>query len=483
MSMRRTAGLWGCITAFGIMLLLPVPDGLTAAGQAVAAVAVLMAVWWIAEVLPLAATALLPVILFPLLGVVPADEVTSAYSHHLIFLFLGGFMIAVTLERWDLHRRLALQTINLVGSSPVRLLLGFMLATAFLSMWISNTATVMMMVPIAAAVAGRYADSDMMNDRQDGLASALMLGVAYSATIGGIATLIGTPPNAILAGMIEELYGSRITFATWMTFGLPLSLFFLVLTWLYLWRFVLNRHIDDVGHTVNAGVIRAELEQLGTMSTAEKRVLIVFVCVALTWILRGLTSLEIAARIEDSTIAVLGALALFLLPAGQGQRLLDWDTAKRIPWDILLLFGGGFALARGFEQTGLSEWLGQQLQVFDEAGPVMIVALVAVLVKFLTEITSNTATATLLIPIMAAFAEAAGLHPYVLMVTTAISASLAFMLPVATPPNAIIFGTPYITVPLMARVGFWLNLLAVPVTTLFIMLLLPWVWNIPVVVK
>ena len=483
MALRQTAGLWGGLIAFGLLLLLPLPDGLTAAGRAVAAVAVLMAVWWIAEALPLAATALLPVLLFPLLGVVPADEVTRAYGHHLIFLFLGGFMIAVTLERWNLHRRLALQTIHMVGSSPVRLLLGFMLATALLSMWISNTASVMMMVPIAAAVAGRYSGGDTTNECQGGLASALMLGVAYSASIGGIATLIGTPPNAILAGMIEELYGSRITFATWMAFGLPLALLFLMLTWLYLWCFVLNRGVTELADGLDNQIIRSELEQLGTMTTAEKRVLIVFVCVALTWMLRGVVGLDSVARLEDSTIAVLGALTLFMLPAGQGQRLLDWETAKRIPWDILLLFGGGFALARGFEQTGLSEWLGQQLLVFNGAGPVLIIAIVAVLVKFLTEVTSNTATATLLIPIMAAFAEAADLHPYVLMVTTAISASLAFMLPVATPPNAIIFGTPYITVPLMARVGFWLNLLAVPVTTLFIMLLLPWAWDIPVVVK
>lgn len=441
-----------------------------------AAVAVLMAIWWLTEALPLAATALLPIVLFPLLGVSPIANVTAAYGHHLVFLFLGGFMIAVTLERWQLHRRLALQTIHWVGYSPPRILFGFMAATAMLSMWISNTAAVMMMVPIAAAVVGQFIP-DKNNTGTLGFGSVLMLGVAYSASIGGIATLIGTPPNAILAGMIEELYDTRISFADWLVFGLPFALVFLGLTWLYLWYFFLPAETQS---TQNGDVvIHDELGKLGPMNTAEKRVLSVFVIVALAWMLRGLISIDITERIEDSSIAVAGALALFLLPAGNGQRLLDWDNAKKIPWGVLLLFGGGFALARGFEQTGLSVWLGQQLLVFDNAGPVLIVALVSALVKFLTEMTSNTATATLLIPIMAAFAEATGMHPYMLMTTTAISASLAFMLPVATPPNAIIFGTPYISAPQMARAGLWLNLIGIPVTTLFIVLLLPRAWNIP----
>lgn len=472
---RRMAGLWLGLVLFSVILLLPAPEGLTSAGKAVAAVAILMAVWWISEALPLAATALLPVLLFPLLEVLPPALVTKAYAHHLVFLFLGGFMIAMTIERWDLHRRLALLTIQLVGSSPVRILLGFMLATALLSMWISNTATVMMMVPIAAAVATRFAADEK---RQDGFATALMLGIAYAASIGGIATLIGTPPNAILAGMIEELYGTRISFARWMVFGLPFAAVFLLIAWLYLCRF-LRDSIRQPADLQAHGLIRDELAKLGHLSKAEKRILIVFVSVAAAWILRGVISSDITARLEDSTIAIAGALALFMLPAGNGQKLLDWRTAKTIPWDVLLLFGGGFALANGFEQTGLSTWLGRQLLVFNQAGPVLIVAVVATLVKFLTEITSNTATSALLIPIMAAFAEATGIHPYILMVTTAVSASLAFMLPVATPPNAIIFSTPYVTVPQMARAGLWLNLIAIPVTTLFIILLLPRIWDIP----
>lgn len=471
---RVSLGLWLGPLLFVLVLLLPAPPGLSPAGQAVAATAVLMAVWWISETLPLAATALLPVLLFPLLDVLSAATVTRAYAHHLVFLFLGGFMIAVTIERWQLHRRLALLTIQFVGQSPARILLGFMLATALLSMWISNTATVMMMVPIATAVAARFTDNA---DQKYGLPTALMLGIAYAASIGGIATLIGTPPNAILAGMIEELYGVRISFAQWMAFGLPFASVFLLIAWLYLGRFLKTALQQPAGDS-ETSPIAAELARLGLLGRAEKRVLAVFICVAAAWILRGLIDTGFTQRLEDSTIAVAGALALFLLPAGNGQRLLDWSTAKTIPWGVLLLFGGGFALANGFEETGLSAWLGEQLRVFEGAGVILIVAVVATLVKFLTEMTSNTATATLLIPIMAAFAEAAGLHPYLLMVTTAVSASLAFMLPVATPPNAIVFGTPYVTVPQMARTGLWLNLIGIPVTTLFVVLLLPQVWDL-----
>lgn len=476
-------GRWAGPVAFLLVLMVPAPAGMSSAGQAVAAVTVLMAIWWITEALPIAATALLPMVLFPLLNVTSPASVTAAYGHHLVFLFLGGFMIAVTLERWNLHRRLALHTIHCVGTGPRRILLGFMLATAFLSMWISNTATVMMMVPIASAVAmqisGSTADhEDVTNNDQFG--TALMLGIAYAASIGGIATLIGTPPNAILAGMIEQMYGTRISFTDWMAFGLPLAMVFLALAWLYLaYCFPRGKAEEDFGQI---GVIETELRQIGSMGHAERRVMIVFAGVATIWILRGLIETDIGARVEDSTVAVAGALALFLLPAGDGRRLLDWDTAKRIPWGVLLLFGGGFALAGGFEQSGLSTWLGQQLQVFDKANPILVIAIVATLVKFLTEVTSNTATATLLIPIMAGFAEAAGLHPYMLMVTTAVSASLAFMLPVATPPNAIVFGTPYVTIPTMARAGLWLNLVGIPLTTVMIVVWLPWVWNIPLVI-
>lgn len=474
-SYRQQMGFWIGPGLFCLVLFLPAGD-MSGAAQAVAAVTVLMATWWIAEVLPLAATALLPLVLFPLLDVTPVAAVSAAYAHHLVFLFLGGFMIAVTLERWQLHRRLALLALQRIGDSPARLLFGFMLVTAFLSMWISNTATVLMMVPIASAIASRFSTTDTAG-KTPALATPLLLGIAYAASIGGIATLIGTPPNAILAAMVESHYDITISFAGWMAFGLPFATVFLLLAWLYLKLTWLRGswQSNDAG----ADVIDTELRQLGRLSQAEWRVLIVFLCVAAAWVLRGFVPFAWAGRIGDSTIAVAGALALFMLPAGDGRQLLDWDSAKTIPWGVLLLFGGGFALASGFEDSGLSVWIGERLLVFEHAGPVLMVALTALLVKFLTEVTSNTATASLLIPIMAGLGEAIGIEPLILMTTTAVSASLAFMLPVATPPNAIVFATPYVSVPIMARAGLWLNLLALPVTTLFIVLLLPLVWDIP----
>lgn len=481
--MRQTSGLWLGLLIFVLILWLPAPAGMTPEAQKVAAVAALMATWWISEAIPIAATALLPILLFPLLGIADPAQTTAAYGHHLIFLFLGGFLIAVTIQRWNLHRRIALHTIRVVGSSPQRMILGFMLATAVLSMWISNTAAVMMMVPIATAVAmqsGIDSRTDI-DDGKSGFATALMLGIAYSATIGGTATLIGTPPNAILAGMAEQLYGIRIGFAQWMAFALPLAVVFLFIAWWYL----THRVYHDGSFRLAGGdaLIDNELKQLGPIRREEKLVLAVFVTVALCWLLRGLLGGGIADRIEDSTIAIMGALLLFLLPAGDGRRLLDWETALRIPWGVLLLFGGGFALASGFQQSGLSIWIGERMLVFENAGPLILVLVVGALVKFLTEITSNTATATLLIPVMGAFAEAAGMPPVILMVVVAVSASLAFMLPVATPPNAIIFGTPYITVPQMARAGLWLNVIAIPLLAIFVIFWLPALWGVPLVLS
>ncbi|MEX2516723.1 MAG: DASS family sodium-coupled anion symporter [Gammaproteobacteria bacterium] len=477
--MRVQIGLWLGPVLFLLVLLAPTPADMSQSAQAVAAVVVLMATWWISEAIPIAATALVPIVLFPLLGVTSASEVTGAYGHHLIFLFLGGFLLAATIQRWELHRRLALHTISLIGNSPQHILLGFMLASAGLSMWISNTATVMMMIPIATAVAAQYTarEEGAVAAGKAGFATALMLGIAYAASIGGTATLIGTPPNAIFAGMVEQLYGIRIGFAQWMLFALPFALLFLFIAWWYLSRYVYAN--EPLVMVTEDNSVQAELQGLRSMTREEKLVLIVFGGVALCWLLRGLLSGPLADRVEDSTIAILGALLLFILPASGGRRLLDWQTALQIPWGVLILFGGGFALASGFQQTGLSVWLGERLLVFDQANVFWLIVLVGVLVKFLTEITSNTATTALLIPVMAAFAEAAGVQPVILMVVVAMSASLAFMLPVATPPNAIIFATPYITIPKMVRAGVWLNLLAIPALSLCVYFWLPLVWKLP----
>ncbi|MFP4130362.1 MAG: SLC13 family permease [Halorhodospira sp.] len=455
--------------------LMGAPAGLTPAEWSVALVAILMAIWWISEALPLAATALVPIVAFPLLGVLPVGEVTEAYGNDLIYLFLGGFFIAVTMQRWQLHRRIALHTISLVGPSPRRVILGFMLATAGLSMWISNTATAMMMLPIALAVL-RQSEEEAQQRGEPlprGFGVVLMLGVAYSASIGGIATLIGTPPNAVLAGQAQELYDIEITFASWMAFGLPLSLLFLGIAWAYL---AFGRHCRGLGSLASGREpVRQELAALGRMDRAERRVLAVFALVAAAWVGRGFLPEGVLEEVGDASIAMAGTLALFLLPSGrgQGERLLDWQTAVQIPWDIVLLFGGGFALAAGFDASGLSESLAEALELLDGASILLILAACVALVVFLTEVTSNTATATVFVPLMGALATAMGFNPVVLMAAVAVAASCAFMLPVATPPNAVVFGSQALTVPDMARAGLVLNLITIALTTAFVYLLLP----------
>ena len=480
---RKVIGLGLGALLFTVLLLSPAPEGMSLAAWRVAAVAVLMAVWWISEALPIAATALLPIALFPLLGVMRTAQVTVSYADHLIYLFLGGFLIAMAMQRWELHRRIALHTIRLVGVSPARIVLGFMLATALLSMWISNTATAMMMLPIALAVIGQIerlkpeqAGED--TSRAEGLGTSLMLGIAYAASIGGVATLIGTPPNAILAGVVERLYGYRISFAAWMGFGLPLSLLMLAIAWFYLTRYAYpsgRRSLPGARE-----LIGRELAALGSMSGPERWVLAVFAGVALLWIGRGLFKIESLAMVSDASIAIAGALLLFIIPADFAKRefLLDWQTAAKLPWDILILFGGGFALAQGFGDSGLTEWIVTRLSGLAGVPLLVLVAAVTLVVIFLTEVTSNTATATLVLPVMGALAAAVDVHPLGLMVPAAVAASYAFMLPVATPPNAIVFSSRLVSIPQMARAGLWMNLIATVVIAAFVLLLLPLLWGI-----
>lgn len=461
-----------------ILLMLPVPDGMDAGGMQVAAVAVLMAVWWLTEAIPIPATALLPIALFPLFGVMDGADVTRAYGHHLIYLFLGGFLIAVTMEKWNLHHRIALHTIHLVGVSPKRIVLGFMLATAFLSMWISNTATAMMMITIASAILREVAQRGGKSPGQSRFGTALVLGIGYAASIGGVATLIGTPPNAIFAGVVEENYGYSIGFLEWMKFGLPLSVTMLVLTWLYL----VYVHFRCAGEDMPGGraFVDRGLAQLGPMSREEKLVAGVFGSVALLWVLNGLYQPAALHMVRDSTIAIVGALLLFLIPVNLKRRefLLDWKTAVTIPWDIIVLFGGGFALAQGFQDSGLTRWLAEQLVVLQGVNIILMIAGVVLLVIFLTEVTSNTATASLLLPVTGALAAAIDINPYGLMASVVVAASFAFMLPVATPPNAIVYSTRYVSIAQMAKAGVWLNLIGAMLITAMVYLLLPVVWGI-----
>jgi len=478
----RPAQRWGLLLgglAFIVLLLLPAPSGLSDDGWRTAAVAVLMAVWWMTEAIPIPATAIIPLVLFPVLGVLSAGDAATPYANELIFLFMGGFFLAVTMERWNLHKRIALRIMSWVGTSPNRLVLGFMLATAFLSMWISNTATAAMMLPIALAVGEMFRPQDQEGVYEFGIA--LMLGVAYAASIGGIATLIGTPPNAVLAGAASELLGREIGFVQWMGVGLPVTAIMLPVTWILLTRFLYPP--GELSGDASS-IIEAERRNLGTPSTGEKLTGAVFALTALAWVLRsektigGVTLPGLQTwipEIRDSTIAMGAALVLFLLPVNlqKGEFTLDWPTARRIPWGVLVLFGGGLALARAMDQSGLAVWIGGVVAALGAVPVILIVAFVAMLVVFLTELTSNVATTSMAMPVMAGAALGLGMEPMTLMTTAALAASMAFMLPVATPPNAIVFGSGYLTIPQMSRAGFFLNLAAVVVITTLASWLIP----------
>ncbi len=481
--MRRTIGSFLGPAIFIFFIVIPVPETMSKEAMYTAGIALLMATWWLTEAIPIPATALLPLVLFPALGVATVAEVSANYGNHIIFLFMGGFFIAKAVEKWHLHKRIALHTIRLVGVTPERIVLGFMLVTAFLSMWVSNTATCMMMVTIAIAVLKQKNNTEINQAGHAMFATALMLSIAYAASIGGVATLIGSPPNAILAGIAEQQYGYTISFVDWLMFGLPLSIVMLVVAWFYLTKLAYR----DIDFELTGGMktIEQEIQNMGTMSTQEKRVLFVFVSVAIAWIVRGLVDIDAFKMIKDSTIAIAGAIILFIIPAGSNpassnkmEFLLDWQTAVTIPWDILILFGGGFALAHGVASSGLTQWIGQELSVLQGSNLIIVLFIVVTIMVFLTEITSNTATAVLLVPVLGALASAIESHPLGLMVAAAIAASFAFMLPVATPPNAIVFSSRQISIPQMATAGIWLNLVGIVVITVFVMLLLPVIWGI-----
>jgi sodium-dependent dicarboxylate transporter 2/3/5 len=411
------------------------------------------------EAVPLAATALLPLALFPGLGIATIDEASAPYANPLIFLFLGGFLIALGIERWNLHRRLALTVVHRVGAREDFQIGGVMLATALISMWVSNTATTIMMLPVALSIIPRDANGDLDPARRE-FASALLLSVAYGASIGGIATLVGTPPNAFFAGFMLEAYDRRIGFGQWMLIGVPVSLAMLAIAWLLLtrWLFVVRRRaLPGAEHS-----IRRSLEAMGPMSSAEKRILAVFAVTAILWMLQPLLSRQFPSlQLTDTSIAIAGALSLFLIPSGtrKGDFLMSWECAERLPWGVLLLFGGGLTLAAAIADSGLADWIGRQLGALDAWPLVLVVAVVTVLVMLFSELASNTATAATFLPVAAALALNLGSDPLRLAVPAVLAASFGFMLPVATPPNAIVFGSGYVTVPEMLRAGVWLDLL------------------------
>lgn len=453
------------------MLLMPEPEGLSPEGWRTAAVAVLMAVWWMTEAIPISATALLPLVLFPILGIEEISETAAPYAQPMIFLFMGGFMIALAMQRWDLHRRIALNIIRAIGTRPGSIIAGFMISSAFLSLWISNTAATMMMLPIGLSVielarrSDGEATSEGLSDRQSrNFAVCLMLGIAYAASIGGVGTLVGTPTNALMAGFLNETFGVEISFVQWMMVGLPLVLVGIPIAHIALTRVAYPVRLRSLPG--GREYIGAELSRLGRISRPEMLVAGVFVLVAALWIVQPLLAVAIPG-ISDTGIAIFGALLLFLIPvdAKRGVFLLNWKQAERLPWGVLILFGGGLTLAGVIQRTGLAEWIGTFLSGAGALPIILIIALAVTLIILLTELTSNSATAAAFLPIMVALAVAVGQNPILLAVAATIAASCAFMLPVATPPNAVVYGSGALTIPQMARAGLILNVLFIALVT------------------
>ena len=443
--------------------------------RAVAAVTILMGVWWMTEAIPLAATALLPLVIFPLAGVGTIKDVGAPYASSTIFLFMGGFLIALALQRWNLHRRMALFVVKVVGTSPKQLILGFMLATGFLSMWVSNTATAVVMLPIGISVLSLTADAVGGMANQKKFATALMLGIAYSASIGSLGTLIGTPPNALLSGYMKESHGIVLGFGKWMMVGMPLAFIFLFIAW-FLLITVFKPEVDKIPG--GRELIDSEIEKLGPWTGPQVMTGIIFLAAALAWVIIPFF-VDKESNYDDAIVGIAAGLLLFTIPADakSGVRLLDWKTANEMPWDVLLLFGGGLSLSSMFNKSGLSLWIGEMAKGLGSLPTILLIGSVALLVLFLTEITSNTATAATFLPIMGGVAVGIGLtqngdiNVLLLTIPVALAATCAFMLPVATPPNAIAYGSGYVKIGDMIKGGIGLNLIGCVLITITVYLL------------
>jgi len=467
-------------TLFILIRLFLFSEGLSREANGILASTAWIAVWWIFETIPIAATALLPIVLFSLTGSLDIDSTTAAYGHKFVFLYLGGFIIAIAIEKWHLHKRIALHIINIIGSDIKKIILGFMIATAFLSMWISNTATSVMMLPIGIAIIKQLKnnpDTDVNENTVFG--KALMLAIAYSASIGGIATLIGTPPNLVLAGVVSETYGYEITFSKWFIFGFPISIILLIICWLYLTKFAFS--FKQKRFPGGKQEIKRLLKSLGKMTYEEKVITIVFATTAFCWITRSFLLVTIVPEIDDTIIAILFALALFLIPSKTKQKkILSWKDTKNLPWGIILLFGGGMALAKGFDTSGLALWIGNQMISLKGISTILLILILISAINFLTEITSNLATTAMLLPVLAPMALTINIHPFILMVGATVAASCAFMLPIATPPNAVVFGSGHLRIPDMVSKGIVMNIISIIILTLFIYYILPELWNIAI---
>lgn len=468
-----------CVIVAAALLLVPVTSTFTSSVRFTAAAGLLMALLWLTEAIPMGMTALIPLVAFPLAGVTTMEKIAAPYANSAVFLFMGGFLVSATFERWGLHKRMAFFALKRVGTEPRRIVFAVILVTAFLSMWISNTATTLMMTPIAVAVV-----SGLRKDSRT--AEATLLGVAYAASLGGIGTPIGTPTNLVFLGAVRELFphAPTITFAQWMIFGVAYLVVLVPVCWLVV--------VKTAGVPKGAAIPLEELglEKPGRMSRAQVTAVLICAATALLWIFRADIALGASKipgwaglfpnskMINDATVAIGMALVAFLLPAGKDERLLGWDEIKRIPWDVLILFGGGFALADALESSGFSKWAGANLSFVGNWPPVLMIITICIVVTLLSEVASNVATATAMMPIAAALATSIGVHPYFLMIPAVLAASSGFMLPVATAPNTIVYGTGLIRVKAMARSGILLDIAAAIVITMLMFLVIPWATGI-----
>tara|TARA_B100000609_G_C17218319_1_gene438196 strand:- start:1382 stop:2842 length:1461 start_codon:yes stop_codon:yes gene_type:complete len=476
--MKKKIGLILGPLAFVIFLIFGQFEGLSNSGQSVLASTLWIAIWWVTEAIPIAATALLPIILFPLSEGMELPTTTESYGHKYVFLYLGGFLIAIGIEKWNLHKRIAINIISFIGTDVRKVILGFMIATSFLSMWISNTATSVMMLPIGVAIIKQLKDNPGSLENENTIfGKALMLAIAYSASIGGIATLIGTPPNLVMAGVISEIYNYEITFFKWFIFGFPISIILLFFCWYYITRVAYVFHQREFPG--GSSEINRLKNDLGPISYEEKIIAIIFALAGFCWITRSFFLQSILPVIDDTIIAISFGLILFVIPSkAKTNALLNWKDTIQLPWGVIILFGGGMAIAKAFEISGLAVWLGELMTTLNALPFFILIIFLIAAVNFLTEITSNLATTAMILPVLASLAFEIGVHPFGIMIGAAVAASCAFMLPVATPPNAIVFGSGYLKIPDMVSRGIVLNIFSIILIAVMVYFILPLLWDI-----
>ena len=474
----KQVGLYLGPALFFLTLIFFNPPGLNDPSRAVLASSLWIAIWWITEAIPISVTAILPIILFPLSGGMELADTTASYGHKLVFLTMGGFIIAIAIEKWDLHKRIALNIIHYIGTDIKKIILGFMIATAFLSMWISNTATSVMMLPIGIVIIKQLQENPNFSTREHNtFAKALMLSIAYSASIGGVSTLIGTPTNMVMAGAISQIYDYEISFLDWFIFGFPLSTMILIFSWYYLTRLAFS--FKETSFPGGREEILKLREALGKITYEQKVVSFVFIAAAFCWITKNFILKNIFPNIDDTIISIFFASLLFLINArGKKKKILKWEDTLNLPWGVLLLLGSGMSFAKAVDSSGLSIWVGNQISSFGTLNLFVLIVLLITVVNFLTEIASNMATIAMMLPILAPIALEFDLNPFVLMVAASVSSSCAFMLPVATPPNAVVFGSGYLKMPDMVKKGFLLNLASIVIIALMVYFVLPILWEL-----